>query len=499
MSDFMRNLEKQSKKDSVVLTENGAIVHTSTLNSILDMFFKVSSYRNVNDSIKMKDFSKAFEESAEYALKFLYFSRDAREGLGERALFRCIITFLACTNKLSINNMHLIPEYGRWDDLFCLLNTPLEEEVLLFIAKQLATDLFSAKNGEKVSLLGKWLPSENATSKATKRLAHRLMTYLKLSPRAYRKNLSMLRKKIDIVESKMSANEWGKIDYSGVPSKANITYRNAFYSHDPKRRAAFLAKVEKGEEKINSSTTFPHEIAAAYFKGRPYHRGTTLDLDASLEALWKALPSYGIENTLVVADGSGSMTAPYLPGSHVVPLNVANALSIYCAEHNKGIYKNKYITFSETPQFVELGEGALCDKLRITQSYDEVANTNIEAVFDLILETGNTYKIPQSEMPKSILIISDMEFDAASDGEVSQTLFEGIKRKYNLSGYTLPRLVFWNVCGRTGGVPVRQNEAGVALISGFSVNLIKMVMSDEIDPWKSLKGVLDSERYSKVK
>ena len=220
--------------------------------------------------------------------------------------------------------------------------------------------------------------------------------------------------------------------------------------------------------------------------------------DTTLEQLWKALPSKEITNTLVVADGSGSMTCT-IGNTNVTALDVANSLAIYFAEHNKGQFKDKYITFSEHPQFVDFeGCTSLHDKIKKALAYGEIANTNIKAVFDLILGTAKKYALSQDEMPANILIISDMEFDYATDGEVNEKLFKIIGRQYSEAGYKLPRLVFWNVNSRTGTIPLKENELGIALVSGFSTNIAEMVMSNELDPYKVLLEKLRTERYKRI-
>ena len=223
--------------------------------------------------------------------------------------------------------------------------------------------------------------------------------------------------------------------------------------------------------------------------------------DITLEELWKALPQKEISNTLVVADGSGSMTST-IGDTNITALDVANALAIYFAEHNKGQFKDKYITFSENPQYVDFnGCMSLNDKIRKALAYDECANTNIEEVFNLILETAKNYNLSQDEMPANILIISDMEFDrcARSNGDKpNKKLFAEISERYRNAGYKLPRLVFWNVNSRTGTIPLKENDLGVALVSGFSTNIAEMVMSDKLDPLEVLLDKINSPRYEKI-
>ena len=319
--------------------------------------------------------------------------------------------------------------------------------------------------------------------------------------------LSKMRNYIDVVERKMSAKQWGNIDYEAVPSRANLIYNGAFLRNDEDRRRAYLGALAKGEAKINAGVLFPHDIVHAYAGSR--------GVDQGIEAMWKALPDtvQGCGNTMVVADGSGSMQCNVGGNTSVTALEVANALAIYFAERSSGEFKDKYITFSSKPKLVDFsGASTLRDKIAIARRHNEVANTNIEATFDLILQTAINHNMAQGDMPANILIVSDMEFDvcattnaAASSNWYSSrsvrptsTLFDTIAQKYAAHGYQLPRLVFWNVNSRTGAIPVKQNDLGVALVSGFSVNIAKMVMSGKTDPYECLLEQLNSERYRAV-
>jgi hypothetical protein len=319
---------------------------------------------------------------------------------------------------------------------------------------------------------------------------------IQMTPRVYRKTLSKLRAHLDVVEVKMTANKWDAINYEAVPSIANVNYRTAFMRHDNERRTAFLSALEKGEVKINASTNFPHDIVSAYSANKSrYSTQADKVLDITLEEMWKRLPNYGLENTLVVADGSGSMTSGM--AGNAQPIDVANALAVYCSERNSGEFKNKYITFSERPQFVDLSKASsLLDKINIANMHNEVANTNINRVFKLILKTAMANKMTQEDMVANVLIISDMEFDEGTT--TNATVFEEIKNDFADAGYKLPRLIFWNTCSRTNVVPIQENENGVALVSGFSVHILKMVMSGKLDAWEVLKNVLLSERYEKI-
>lgn len=452
-------------------------------------------------------------------MKWLFYARDVRQGLGERRLFRVVLADLVESNpEMVVPVINLIPEYGRYDDLWCLLDDDTSgAAVCKLVLEQLNEDASNMYIGRPISLLAKWMPSINASSAKTKAYGKKLAKTFDISEREYRKMLTAFRKYLDVVERKMSNKEWSAINYETVPSRANLVYNKAFLRNDEERRREYLGKLEKGETKINASTLFPHDIVHKYQNGRYNRVGTK---DATIEGLWKALPDTvkGCGNTIVVADGSGSMTTTVDPKSSVSALDVANALAIYFAERSSGQFKDKYITFSENPQFVDFSNcDSLHAKLQKAACYTEVANTNIEKVFDMILTAAVTNHMTQEDLPANVLIISDMEFDrCATSGEAqlrrgywgnyydttrkapTQTLFGTIAKRYESYGYKMPRLVFWNVASRTGTIPVKENDLGVALVSGFSVNVAKMVMSGKTDPFECLLETLNSERYAPV-
>lgn len=312
----------------------------------------------------------------------------------------------------------------------------------------------------------------------------------------------MLRKQINIVESKMSSNDWNTINYESVPSKASLMYKDAFMRHDGERYDQYLQNVEDGNATIHAGVLYPHEIVHKYMKHHGYN-GYTGPFDSTLEEMWKALPDlvHGEANTIVVKDGSASMESR-ISGS-TTAMEVANALAIYFAERCEGEFKNKFISFSENPRLMDIGNGDdLKSKLELTCAYDEVANTDIAKVFTLILLTAVNADMKQEDMPGTVLIISDMEFDymTAENYHTSQsrTLFGMIKSRYEECGYKLPRLVFWNVNSRTSTIPVVENDLGVVLVSGFSTNIVKMVLSGKTDPWETLCDTLNSSRYQPI-
>lgn len=508
--EFMNAVRKTLDNEyNVSITENGAVGYRTTGKELLDLNFAVASLRKMTDTEVAKRFKKAFCEDKILAVKWLFYARDARQGLGERRLFRVVMADLVKSNpEMVIPVINLIPEYGRYDDLWCLLDDQEAANVIYQIVdNQLGKDWENMAAKKPISLIAKWMPSINASSAKTKEYGKKLCKALKMTEREYRKALSKLRKYLDVVEVKMSDKNWSAIKYEAVPSRANLIYNNAFLRNDEARRREYLGQLEKGEAKINASTLFPHDIVHKY----GVCPRTT---DATIEALWKALPDTvkGCGNTIVVADGSGSMTCTVDNNSRVTALEVANALAIYFAEHSSGQFKDKYITFSERPQLVDFSKcKTLRDKLATARAYHEVANTNIEKVFDLILTSAVNNHMHQEDLPQNILIVSDMEFDScATCGETtrgyygytrskpSQKLFDVIAQKYARAGYKMPRLVFWNVNSRTGTIPVKENDLGVALVSGFSVNVAKMVMSGKTDPFECLLETLNSERYAPI-
>ena len=503
---FMNDLKETLNEDfNTSITENGAVGYRTTGKALLDINFSVASMRRMPEHQIANKFVKAFYEDKLLAVKWLFFCRDVRGGIGERKLFRSCMKYLAEQHKdIAKAVIELIPEYGRMDDIWCLLDTDLKNDIIHYIKKQLLEDIDNMKNNKPISLLGKWLKSENCSSKESRRLAHIIREGLGLTPRQYRKILSALRSYLKVVETYMSKKEWSEIDYSTVPSRANLIYNSAFLRNDEERRRNYLSSLQKGEVKINAGVLFPHDIVHKYTTsdGLWRHKLKSSD-DITLEELWKALPDYvkGAGNTICVADGSGSMTSNVGTGN-ITALDVANALAIYFAERSSGQFKDTYITFSQRPRIVDLSKGrSLREKIEIALRYNEVANTNIEAVFDLILQTAINKNMTQDDLPQNILILSDMEMDrcaTSNSGRPNQKLFKVFADRYAEHGYKLPRLVFWNINSRTGTIPVKENNLGVALVSGFSPAIVKMVLSNNVDPFECLLEQINSERYQKV-
>lgn len=512
MSSTFETALKNTLANEISVTENGAIGFKTSGKALLDLNFSVSSLRKADKETIEKKFSDAFFESPIYAIKWLFFARDARCGVGERRLFRICFAWLANTRPEIVKVLiPLIAEFGRFDDLFYSgLEGELWDVVVDYIDNQITEDYKNASAGKPTSLLAKWMPSISTSSPKTVALAKKLCKALKLSEKEYRKMLSKIRAHLKIVEVDASAKNWSEIDYEKVPSLANLKYKNAFLRNDETRRREYLAKLDKGEAKINSSVAFPCDIVHNYVSkvksnygyGNSYNK---IQIDSALEAMWKSLPDYAINgNVLCVCDSSGSMTTP-VSGS-MTALDVCYALGIYCAEHCTGPFKDKYITFSSRPQYIDMSNAkSLVDKLKISYSHSEVSNTNLEAVFDLVLQTAVDHKLKQEDIP-TLVILSDMEIDQGADfGTRSYSrnynahktaLMEQIKKRYEAAGFNLPHTVWWNIASRSGTIPLQQNsETGIILCSGYSQNTFKMIASNKTDPYEVLLETLDAERY----
>lgn len=497
--NFMERLHSMIN-DNKKITENGAAGYATAGKALVDLNFAVASLRSMTETQIIKKFIPAFYEDRRLAMKWLFFLRDVRGGLGERRSFRIIIRYLAANiPEMIIGLVDIMAEYGRYDDLLCLFGTPLENEILTVLKAQLEQDITNMNASGKISLCAKWMPGNNTSSQESRRSAAKLQHFMGMTAKGYRKMLSSLRAYLDVTEVYMSGNRWDEIDYTKVASKANIIYRNAFMIHDQMRRKDYLKEVQENHAVIHAGVLMPHEIVARYMVRAGWRMGTGAE-DVTLEELWKNLPQVAADagNVLCVVDGSGSMLCPVGDGN-VTALHVSNALGIYFAEQMKGAYHNKFITFSARPKYVDLSASTtLREKLELAFANDDCSNTNIEATFELILQTAVRNHLKQEELPGTILVISDMEFDMAVSGCNRETLFDTIGRRFTGYGYRMPKLVFWNVNSRTNVIPVRENELGVALVSGFSVNICNMVLSNELDPFACLKKVLDSERYRKV-
>ena len=474
-------IDALKNETNTTFTENGAVTLKSTLKDTVDFFGLGGALRERTEQDIVKLFSKAFFEDEIVTLRTLFYLRDIRGGQGERRTFRVCLKWLAENYpEHVVANLKNIIVYGRWDDMFCMKGTSLWESHVLPHIKNWWND----PSLSNPSLFWKWMPSNNTSSKETCALANEITKYLGITPKMYRKTLSANRKKINVVEQKMCANEWNQIKYQSVPSRASLLYKKAFIKHDHERYIDFLAKVKSGEAKINAGTLYPYDIVEDILNG---------EKDDTLEALWNALPNYmegDTSNSIVVADVSGSMTGR--------PMAVSISLALYVSERNNGLFKDYFITFSQNPDLVKAKGNTICEKVANLEKAAWGMNTDLEAVFNTVLNAAKKNGISQDEMPTTLYIVSDMEFDQACS-EPDKTLFQNIQKKYFTAGYEMPKLVFWNVNASNTQVPMKFDQRGACLVSGCSPAILKTLLAGgTITAEQVMLDTINSGRYSMV-
>ncbi len=486
-------LEYMKQEANMTTTENGAATYASSGSECLDLFATIGALRRESDDEIIARFVRAYTEDADMAMKLLFFARDVRGGLGERKVFRTILNWLAKNASASVQkNLSYVAEYGRFDDLLALMDTPCEKEMLVYLRKQFECDMKNLAEGEPVSLLGKWLPSVNASNPETVCQGKKIARAFGMNDAAYRKALTALRAKIRIIENHLREKDY-TFDYEQQPSKALFKYQKAFWRNDRERYESFLSRAISGDAKLHADHVTPYELVEPYLNTR-WNWNISQEEEAVLNATWAALPDFGTdENALAVIDTSGSMYCPGKP----VPAAVALSLGLYFAEHNKGVFRNHFIEFSRKPRLIAVKGETFVDKLRYLLTFNEIADTNLEAVFDLILWTAVKHQVPQEELPAKLIIISDMEFNYCVNN-ASKTNFENAKQKYAAKGYRLPEVVFWNVASRNRQQPVKMNEQGVVLISGATPRIFSMVAGGNLSPYTFMMEVLKSERYAPI-
>ena len=473
---FMDDLEIET---SVTLTENGGRALSTTGDKLLNLFAVLGALRSRPTDVIDK-FDAAFHENADLATKMVFYGRDVRGGLGERAVGRLMLRELATINQAVVSaNLKNIVEFGRWDDLFVLFDTPVETDMIEFVKMQLVSDKRHMDKYENVSLLAKWMPSINASSEHTKTLAHRFVKAFNTTPREYRKTLSTLRKYIDVTEVKMSANKWTDIDYKTVPSNAMSNYGNAFARHDYEGFSRYMDAVKSGDVKINAATLYPYNVIETMYGNRDV-----------AEAQWKALPNYveGDNNFLIMADVSGSMMGR--------PMETSVGLAIYFAERNHGAFANKFMTFTDIPRIVEVTDGTLYEKYRSVTRHIGY-NTNLEAAFDAILSTAVRTKCPQEDLPKALVIISDLEIDYWDGG--SLTFTEEMRKRFADASYEMPKLVYWDVDSRKDTFLASKNDPNTILVSGQSASTFKnLIKGIDLSAYEIMVKTLNDPRYDCV-
>lgn len=460
-------------------TLNGAATNASSLNKNTDFFFLAGASRGKDIT---STFVGAMVEDSEVAIRVLQWLRDARGGAGERETFRKLFGYLARNEPAMASRvLAKVPEIGRWDDLFIAFGTPIERDALRMISTALI-----AKNG----LCAKWMPRQSTE-------ANKIRSYMKLTPKEYRKLIVGLS---STVEQKMCAQEWTDITYPHVPSVAASRYQKAFLKHDPIGYGKYKEKLVTGEAKINASVVYPYDVI----------RSLTHGDKAVAIAQWNALPNYlegSDENIMPVVDVSGSMTS--VASGSVTALDVAISLGLYVSERMGGVFKDTFMTFSGSPAMLKL-TGDLSQKYDQMSRSDWQMNTDLGAVFKLILSSAIKHKVSEKEMPTKILILSDMEFDrcvttgsvkstghySTSGTVVSVSAMEFIEKEYITAGYKVPQIVFWNLNGRAGNSPVTYNKVGAALVSGFSPSIVKSVLGgEEMTPISIMLKTVMISRY----
>ena len=389
-------------------TENGAAALATTGDARLDFFGVAGSLRTADRLRIERLFAEAYKADPLFATKIAFYLRDVRGGLGERKTFRTLIQYMAKYHPEALRpNLDLIGVYGRYDDMYCLIGTPLEDEMWAAMKKQFEEDRKDLENGRAISLLAKWIKTADASSKETRRLG--ILTAQKLGYQVYefKRIVRAMRKHIGVVETLMSTGRWDQIKYSEVPSRAMMIYRNAFMKHDANRYGMFVQKALKGEETIHSAALYPYDIVEKVLQMG--WSSYSIKEDDTLEAQWRQLPNY-VEagtNALVIADTSGSM--------HGRPLATSVGLAIYFAERNTGAYHNMFMSFSGTSRIQMLKGETLAQKIRSINMSDWQNNTNLKAAFEHVLEIALNNHVAPADMPKSLIVISDMEIDYCSD------------------------------------------------------------------------------------
>ena len=473
-------------------TENGAFAYSTTGKALLDLFAQIGALRPRTEAEIAQKYAAAFHADPLLATKMLFYAGNVRGGLGERRTFRICLKWLATNHAdIVIKNAALIPHFNRWDSMFVLVGTPAEKEMWKVVADQLNTDMAAVvaskgKKAQPISLLAKWMPTETASSKATRDLAHKCIINLGLTPRSYRKVLSALRRHLKVVESTMSAREWEAIQYAQVPSYAMKNYRNAFAKHDPEGFSAYKASLVKGETKVNASTLYPYDLVAQYSR-----RGRSVD--DIVEAQWKALPNYvkGENNILIMADVSGSMYGR--------PMDTSVGLATYFAQHNKGDYHNLYMTFTDRPHFIELREGAtLAECIRKVEGTDVGYNTNLEAAFNYILQHALQHRVSNEELPKALVVVSDMEIDNYVRRHGVDFVGE-MRAKFARHGYRLPKLIMWNVEARNDTFLTKSED--VLMVSGQSASTFRELCGnlDGKTAWDLMLETLGNKMYDCIR
>ncbi len=469
-------------------TENGAVALSTTGNACLDLFSVAGALREAEDARVEALFAEAYKENPLLATKIVFYARDIREGLGERKTFRTLLRYMAGKHpEALVHNLDLIGVFGRYDDLYCLIGTPLEDAMWAAMKEQFQEDLCNLHQGNAVSLLAKWIKTADASSENTRRLG--ILTAQKLGYPVYnfKRMVRSLRKRIGVVEALMSAGRWDEIRYSAVPSRAMMIYRKAFRKHDGERFQAFVDRAAAGQEKINAGALYPYDIVEKFLYHREQGEGAKV-----LEAQWGQLPDYVEPGTgaIVMADVSGSMRGR--------PMATSIGLAIYFAERNKGAYHNMFMTFSGRPEVVLLKGETLEQKIANMSKAAWEMNTDLKAAFDKVLDIALDNRVPQEEMPKAIIVISDMEIDYC--GNKDWSFYDKMAHKFRKHGYEIPNIIFWNVNSRSDVFHADASRRGVQLCGGQSATVFRQLTGCiGYTPTEMMEAVINAERYDCVR
>ena len=483
MNRFLNGLTNATNYN---LTTNGALAHKTTGSAVYDLFSFGGAYRNRADDDVVFLFSKAFAEDPKYALKCLFYLRDVRGGQGERRFFRLCMRWLAIYNREAAKrNLQHIPFYGRWDDLYIFVGTPLEEAAFKLIKEQLVLDVTC----KTPSLLAKWLKSENTSSSESRRLGNITRIHLNMTHKQYRKTLSILREKINIVERLMSANKWELIEFDKIPSKAGLIYKNAFARRDI-IKAKYETFIKDENTKVNAKTLYPYEVVREAINARLWSTNATERM--AVNKYWDNLTDYFADKTfngLAVVDTSGSMMG--------APINVAISLGLYCAERANGPFANHYISFASRPQLIKTDGYDFVDKVDRIYRTNLVDNTNLLATFELVLSTAIKNHCSQEDLPENLIIISDMQIDSARGYRSSsmETEMESVHRMFERAGYKTPHLIYWNV--NASNDTILDGTDGVTYVSGCSPVIFEQILTGKrgLD---LMYDKLNSERYAPI-
>lgn len=496
----MNFAEALREETTHTFTENGARAKNTSGDKLVDLYSTIGALRSADENRITRLFDDALAEDKLLATKILFYARDIRGGLGERRTFRILIKHLAMYHPETIRpNIDLIGVFGRYDDLYELIGTPLEDDMWAVMAKQFEEDLVNEADCKAVSLLAKWIKSPDTSSKESRRLGCLTAKKLGYNVPNFKRLLRRLRRAIRIVESLMSANKWSEIKYPEVPSRAMKIYKKAFFRHDEERFQQFTQKALTGEVKINSSTLYPYDIIEEVLNQHGWGFGVKSGNHDIAEAQWRQLPNYVKEGSkaIVMADTSGSMSGR--------PICTALGLAIYFAERNVGPYKDMFLTFSATPHYQKLKGETLCQKLAGLNYKDWDQNTNLEEAFRVILKTALDNHIKPEDMPDALIVVSDMEIDRAIRMNTypydleSWSFYDNVKAYYESYGYKIPSVIFWNVDSRNDVFHADSNRKGVQLVSGQSTAVFKQLMDNiGLTAYEAMLKVIGDERYSRI-